>query len=197
MDHNPRQSRRKARTPRPLDSIGLRDLAMRYVARYATTSGKLRRYLARKLREREWVGENVPDIDGLVASFEERGFVDDAGWAEARASALTARGYGTRRIGEDLRAAGIDADIREDNVPGEREVREAAVRLAKRRRFGPFGQALTGEEGQRRRDRQLAAMARAGHDFASARRVIEAASEVDLAIWVDEAEDQDEGDYAR
>ena len=163
---------------------------MRYVARYATTSGKLRRYLARKVGEREWEGGSAPDIEGLVASFEERGFVDDAGWAEARASALTARGYGTRRIGEDLRAAGIDAEIREENVPGEREARDAAVRLARRRRFGPFGQSLVSEDGMKRRDRQLAAMARAGHDFAKARRVVEARSEADLVNWIAEAEDE-------
>lgn len=190
MDHSPQPSRRKRSASRPLDSDGLRDLAMRYVARYATTSGKLRRYLARKVGERDWEGKSAPDIDGLVASFEERGFVDDAGWAEARASALTARGYGTRRIGEDLRAAGIDAEIREENVPGEREARDAAVRLARRRRFGPFGRSLVGEDGLKRRDRQLAAMARAGHDFAKARRVVEAESEADLANWMDEAEDE-------
>lgn len=193
MDHSDRSHRRKKRTPKPLDSNGLRELAMSYVARFATTSGKLRMYLRRKLRERGWEGDGEPDVDALVEDFVARGFVDDAGWARDRAAGLSARGYGSRRIGETLRAAGISEAIRVRNTPAESEARAAAVRLARRKRFGPFGDAFAGEEGQKRREKQLAAMARAGHAFSHARKVVESPSEVELSEWLAEAESEEDG----
>jgi len=68
---------------RPLDDAQLQELALAYVARFATTAGKLEDYLRRKLRERghagEEEGESPPDYGALVESFVEKGFVDDAG----------------------------------------------------------------------------------------------------------------------
>ena len=194
MEYGNRSRRRKSHTPKPLDSRALKDLAMAYVARYATTSGKLRRYLQRKLRECEWSGDGAPDIDSLVDRFVDQGYVDDAGWAQTRASGLSARGYGRRKIGETLRAAGIDDETRAEYAPTEYQAREAAVTLARRRRFGPFGEPFAGEDGHKRRDKQLAAMARAGHDFTHARHVVESASEGDLAEWIAEAASEEETD---
>ena len=54
----------------------------------------------------------------------------------------------------------------------------AAVRLAQRKRLGPFRPAAL-RAGHR--DRDLAAMARAGFDYATARRVIDAESPDTLA----------------
>ena len=45
------------RPPKPLDEDALRDLALRHVARFATSRGKLLAYLNRKLRERGWAGD--------------------------------------------------------------------------------------------------------------------------------------------
>ncbi|WP_245978597.1 RecX family transcriptional regulator, partial [Aurantiacibacter xanthus] len=82
---------------------------MNYVARFATSSGRLEAYLARKLRERGWEeGEPGPDIPALVADFASRGYVDDEAYARTRSEGLLARGYGARRVGEALRQAGID-----------------------------------------------------------------------------------------
>ena len=47
---------KKARIAPPLDEAGLNELALAYVARYATSRAKLLAYLARKLRERGWGG---------------------------------------------------------------------------------------------------------------------------------------------
>ena len=191
MHHNRPSRRREKRTPKPLDRTSLRDLALAYVARYATTSGKLERYLARKLRERGWDGEGAADPAALAADFVERGYIDDAGWAQGRSHSLAARGYGPRRIAEDLRAAGIDEHIRDNHTPAVLEARRAAVRLARRRRFGPFSGDDPKLDERAGREKQLAAMVRAGHDFATARRVIEARGEAELLEWVAEAQEDD------
>ena len=119
--------REKRRKPaRPLDEATLRDLAMSYVARFATTGAKLERYLARKLRERGVVEDDTgrswePDVGALVASFVEAGYVDDEAYARARSRDLSARGYGARRVDQALYAAGVAQDVRETHAPGEAE----------------------------------------------------------------------------
>ncbi|MBY6127810.1 recombination regulator RecX [Qipengyuania aquimaris] len=184
--------RRNRRSPKPLDRTRLNDLALHYVARFATSTGKLRAYLQRKLRERGWDGDGQPDIDALVERFADKGYVDDEAYARSKANGLLARGYGARRVEETLRAAGIDEEVRGDAAPEEAEARQAAVALAKRRRFGPFarpGSDETVEEAHKRREKQLAAIIRAGHGFDHARRIVEARTVEELEEWAWDAQD--------
>jgi len=180
---------RRRKPTRPLDSARLEELALAYAARFATTAAKLSSYLRRKLRERGFEGEGEPDVAALVARFVANGFVDDAAYGRARARGLVARGYGARRVEEALRAAGIDESVREECAPGEAARRRAAVSLARRRGFGPFG-AEPGDADAARKahEKQLAAMLRAGHDFAAARLVMDARTIEELEQWVDEVD---------
>jgi regulatory protein len=170
-----RRERRPA-SPRPLDAAGLQELALGYAARYATTAAKLRRYLARKLGERQWTPETPPDIDGLVTRLTGLGYVDDKAYAAAKTRDLTARGFGARRVRNALAAAGIGRDDAADATAPDPDDPDAAlataIAFARRRRFGPFAREPGDDPAQRRRE--LAAMARAGHDFEIARRVLEA-----------------------
>lgn len=189
----PGQPRRR-RPPRPLDAARLEELALAYVARFATSAGRLEAYLARKLRERGWEDEGEAAPAALVERFVAKGWVDDAGWGRMRTSGLLSRGYGARRIAEALRAGGISEEIRDSLAPGEADRREAAAAYARRRRLGPHGPALPRDAAlrARQREKQLAAMLRAGHDFAAAARIVDAASADEIARWVrDAAEDQD------
>ncbi len=199
MDHADRPQQAKRRPPRPLDPPRLEELALAYVARFATTAGKLRTYLQRKLRERGWVGDELdeqaedvpppPDLEALIARFVAHGYIDDAGYARMRSADLLRRGYGARRVSQQLMQAGIAEEVRADVAPGEAERRSAALALARKRRFGPFGlrEARAGEDTHKAREKQLAAMLRAGHDFDHARRVLAAATPEELAQWVAEA----------
>lgn len=153
--------------------------ALDYAARYATTRAKLAAYLRRKLGERGWAGDGEPPVDVLVERFADHGYVDDRAFAAARADALLRRGYGARRIGTALRAAGIDADITADL--GERidaGAEAAALRFARRRRIGPYA-AVPADPACRRR--WIAAMMRAGHAFNVILRVLDISpAEVDI-----------------
>ncbi len=180
----------RKRVPKPLDHTRLNDLALSYVARFATTGAKLEAYLARKLRERGWDGEGQPDIAGLVARFVEKGYVDDAVYGRTKASGLLGRGYGGRRVDQALRAAGLDEETRERFQPAEYEARNAALLLARRRKFGPFDQAPRSQDpqaGAKLRQKQLAAMIRAGHNFELANRILNAATIEELEEWVAQA----------
>lgn len=177
---------RKAYTPRPLDSAKLDELALAYVARFAANAHKLEAYLVRKVRERGWAGEEPADPDAIVDRFVDLGYIDDAAWAQARSDSLVRRGYGARRVGQALHAAGIAEDIRAAVAPDHAAGRRAAVALARKRRFGPWG--APGAD-RAAREKQIAAMLRAGHGFAAARAVIEAPDIRAAEQWADEAEE--------
>ena len=169
----------KPREPRPLDVIQLQELAVGYAARYATTAAKLRRYLDRKLHERVWTPAEPPDIAALVTRITALGYVDDRAYAVSKQRDLTARGFGLGRVRGALSAAGVSRDdVSAALAPegGEADDPYApAIAFARRRRFGPF--AREGASDAARRNKELAAMVRAGHDFGVARRVLMAPDE--------------------
>lgn len=164
-----RSGRGPKASPKALDAAALNALAIAYLGKYATTRHKLRTYLARKVSERGWEGEDTAPLDAVVERCAELGYVDDALFAEARGAALMRRGYGAQRIAAALRGAGIDSEtaapVREAAEEG---ALEAALAFARRKRIGPFAAESAGPD-QRRR--QLAQMLRAGHPPGVARRV--------------------------
>ena len=178
--------RNRRRAPKPLDSRSFDELALAYVARFATSAAKLETYLKRKLRERGWDGEREPDVAGTVARLVELKYVDDEAFARARAGGLLRKGYGDRRIGQALYAAGIDDEVREAVRPDALAQRTAALALARKRRFGPFGGGVSDRAA---REKQIAAMLRAGHPLDSARQLVDAASVEAAEEWAAQAED--------
>ena len=156
----------------PYTGDALEQAALAYAARYATTRARLRAYLLRKLRERGWGEAGEPPVDHLVERMAALGYVDDGAFASARAAVLGRRGYGERHVAAALRAAGIDE---EDSAGARAAAREgawdAALRFAQRRRIGPFAAVEPDRAG---REKALAAMLRAGHSPALAKRLIAA-----------------------
>lgn len=183
---------RTPRKPSPLSNTKLEELALAYVARFATTRAKLEGYLTRKLRERGWDGDTLPDTPALARRFAEAGYVDDAVYARMKSESLLRRGYGGRRVGEALRAAGVDEVVRQDVAPAGGEARQAAFVLARRRRFGPFADPLPDRP---QRDKQIGAMLRAGHTLDNARQIVEATDLDAVQEWVESAS-EGEADFA-
>lgn len=150
----------------------LRDLALHYVGRYATSRKKLSDYLKRKLLERGWEDENPAELDGLIADFVRLGYIDDAAFAAARARTMAARGLGQRRVNEDLRVKGIsEADARDAHAESIAQKWQSAERFAQRKRIGPYASEPASDEQKRK---QFSAFLRAGHDFEIARRFVNA-----------------------
>ncbi|MEQ7873232.1 RecX family transcriptional regulator [Sphingomonas sp. ASV193] len=168
---------RRTRRPRPpLTEASLNDLALAYVGRFATSRAKLADYLGRKLRERGWEGDRGPDPRALAERLAGLGYVDDRAFADGKARALGARGYGARRVGMALHVAGIaEADRAGADAIVAGQAVEAALRFARRRRLGPFSTAPTGDPKQR--ERAMAAMIRAGHPPALSRAILDCGDE--------------------
>ncbi|MFC3593293.1 RecX family transcriptional regulator [Novosphingobium piscinae] len=154
------------------------------------SAAKLETYLKRKLAERGWAGAGEPPVGDLVARFVQAGYVDDAAYARMKAGSLRRRGYGERRIGQALDAAGIAAEERQSVTGSEASQRAAALAFARRRRLGPFAVAAAGgmDRAVQRaaREKQLAALLRAGHRADHARDVLDAADPQAAEAWVAE-----------
>lgn len=154
--------------PIPLDEAAAERLALRYVERFATSRGKLAAYLDRKMRE---CGTNgTIDTAAIAERMAEYGYVDDAAFAEARARALTRKGMGARRVTEALRQAAIDPATIAEIVEASPAL-ASALAFARRRRIGPYANEIADRPG---RERQIAALMRAGHAYALSRRIAEA-----------------------
>ena len=113
-------------------------------------------------------------VDELVRKFLGAGLLNDGQYAEAMVSTLRRRGLSSRAIQARLAARGVEAaHVRAAllGVEGEDDDLQAAVRLARRKRLGPFGVKDPGGE------KDMAAFARAGFGYSIARRVLEMSAE--------------------
>ncbi|MBT2185381.1 regulatory protein RecX [Sphingobium nicotianae] len=166
------RSPREKPAPRPLDAEALEALALHYVGRFATSRAKLVAYLGRKVRERGWTGDEPASVEMIAERLVSLRYVDDEAYATMKSGAMQRRGLGGRRIAEALRQDGIAQHLSAQASPSAAERWEAAHRLARRKRIGPFA---TERPDRALREKHLAAFIRAGHDLDLARAWVDAA----------------------
>lgn len=176
--------------PQPPTVAELEPAALAYLSRFAASSAHLRRVLLRRLSRAEMRGLTVdravlvPAIDALVVRLAERGLLDDPAFARGLATSLRNRGRSRRAVQQAMATRGVERSVADEalavaDADGEAGAEgaelTAARRLAQRRRLGPF--RLDGAQRAERREKDLAALARAGFSFAIARQVIDAPTE--------------------
>lgn len=196
-----RERRDRKRVKPPLGEAQLRDLALHYAARFATTAARVEAYLLRKIREHGLAedadGRTVAvDIPALVARLVELGYVDDDAYARMRARDLGGRGYGGRRVEETLRHAGVGEAVRRSHAPGEAASRRAAALMAQKRRIGPWAAAPGDPPAdpiarRKAHEKAVAAMLRAGHQYDHVKVILAAAGPEDVEDWLAEAADEE------
>jgi regulatory protein len=162
-------------------AAGLEAAALKYLGRYASSAAQLRRILmGRVARSARAHGtdsrEGAGVVDALVARLQASGLVDDAAYAEATARRLHALGHPPRAISARLAAKGgprevIEATLARLAGEGADPELAAACRYVRRRGLGPYRPPI---ERARRREKDLAAMSRAGFGLAVSRRVLAA-----------------------
>ncbi len=115
----------------------------------------------------------------MMQEFAELGYVNDAAFADAKARSFVRKGFGARRLEQELYAAGIeDSDAvaaREETSTG---ALTSAHAFARRKRIGPYAEIAATPE---LKQKQLAAFMRAGHSFDLARRFVEAAFDEEIS----------------
>lgn len=171
--------KRRKRPPPRLSEAGLERVAAHWIKRFWGPTAGLRRVLRRHAHasQQAWGGDEAEAnamVEALIARLVDVGLLNDREVAVQRARSMHERGVSAFGIRGRLRAAGLaDEDVQAGlaglhDGQGDPEWR-AAVAYARRRRLGPFRVQARAE----RRQRDLAAMARAGFSFDLARRVVD------------------------
>ncbi len=169
--------------PRKLSPRYLENAALHYLKRYAATVSQLKRVLVRKVdRSIRFHGgdraEALGWVDALVDKLLRNGLINDKAYAEQKAQSLRASGRSARVIAQKLRMKGVAPDVVEQKLAeATAEVSEdAAARIwARKKRLGPFRRDAQTRQENRQRD--LAALARAGFSFSTAKKIIDEAPE--------------------
>ncbi len=170
---------RARKLPRRITPDYLQRAAMHYLERYAAPAAQLRRVLQRKVvMSCRYHGGEPAAFDGLldevVARCVSSGLVDDNRFAEARAASLRRRGQSSRAVAAKLGAKGVDRElIAEHSAATEEEELAAARKSAQRKRLGPWSR----KDRLLNRQKDLAALARAGFSMQIARAVIDGTGE--------------------
>lgn len=181
---------KKKRLPKlPGDKQGWREVALRYLERFEAPAERVRKVLKDRARLHNALNPDVEHmIDDVVGTLQHARIIDDARYAEMRAQSLARRGKGNRLIKQDLAARGVASPIADTAIEeGEWTERQAAITFARRKRLGPFrtGRALEAwtQERDKQRQKEMAALLRAGHSMDNAHYIVHAEDEAALLSW--------------
>ncbi len=174
------QNRRPVRRPpRRISADYLQRAAMHYLERYAAPAAQLRRVLARKINlscRHHGLEPAAFDamLDEVVARCVTSGLVDDERFAQARAATLRRKGRSSRAVAASLSAKGVSRELAAEASDASTEDElAAALKTAQRKRLGPWSRG----DRVALRQKDLAAMARAGFPMTIARAVIDGAGD--------------------
>lgn len=175
---------------RKITERSIENAALFHLQRFATSAGNLKRVLMRKVRraarahggdcEDGLIADGASIVDVVVSRFVQAGLLDDFRYAEGRAASLHRRGMSAGRIRQKLAQKGVGAEAADHALAAlaaetatEAAALDltAAVNLARRRRLGPFRAPV---DRPRMREKDLAALARAGFGYHLAVTVIDA-----------------------
>ena len=180
-DDRRRREARPARAPRRITPDYLQRAAMHYLERYSAPAAQLRRVLARKIalscrHHGEDPAMHAAVLDDVVSRCIRSGLVDNQRFAEARAATLRRRGRSARAVAASLTAKGVGRELAQQaSSAGDDEELAAARKAARRKRLGPWSRA----DRTASRQKDLAALARAGFSITVARAVIDGAGDED------------------
>lgn len=172
-------AKKKQRKPKEPTSRWLRDQALRYLDRFATTAQKMHHHLYRKAQagklffdidEAELRIRIDLEIEKLVSS----GFINDRGYAASKARVMSRQGKSFNQIRRKLMELDVSEEIQEAALAGlgddieAIDVRAAALYVRKRK-FGPYKADGARKE---RWEKEMGSLARNGFSFSVASLVL-------------------------
>ncbi len=171
---------KKAYAPRKKRKITperLKNIALYYLQRFDSSADNLRQVLNRRVFD--YAREN-PDFDRrqaagwieeLLETFVRIGYLNDDRYAESKISSYLAAGKPERYIRQKMKQKGVE-DAVTDRILAAAEIDEglAAENFARKKKIGPFRKSEDEQKACRQKD--LAAMVRAGFDYETAKNVI-------------------------
>ena len=156
----------------------LKNKALNYLGKYASTEEKLRKILA-KYCKRKWPEATIQDsaehINETVKWCSKNGYVNDYDYMIMKINSGRLKGQSATLLKQKLLQAGLSKNIvfkafAEDENHLENEFKAALV-MAKKKQIGPFSLNPTNDKSERRR--QLARLARAGFNYEICKNVFD------------------------
>lgn len=144
-----------------MTSEDFKRVALDYLSKRIATASHLRKVLERRIH-RAAVDEDTAQswresIDAALADLTRAGLLDDGLYAHARGVTLARKGASRHMVVQQLAGHGVDRALAQATAREIDDERQALI-YARRRRLGPFRT----RDREDRRDRDVAAMARAG-----------------------------------
>jgi regulatory protein len=171
--------KKRPRQPKRISRQYLENAALYYLQRYATSAENLRRVLARKVK-RSCLFHKLPEdefhpmIEDLIKRYLSSGLLNDNGFAEAKAATLRRQGKSRRAIEAKLSAKGLGkahiASALEKAGDGDDDELAAACAFAKKKKLGRY--RLKPLADPKAAQKEMAALARAGFDYETARKAL-------------------------
>jgi regulatory protein len=163
----------------PLTMAILERAAAAHLARYASSSENLRRILMHRVAKAACGDDAAAEagralVEALIARFVRAGLLDDGGYAETKAARLARAGASHLKIRgwlmqKGVNRAEVDRAIGALEEGSEESELMAACAFLRRRRLGPYRPP---EDRASFRQKDLAALTRAGFALALARKVL-------------------------
>lgn len=185
----PRKGRREKKPPKKITEKYLYNSGLAYLQRFPASTPHFRRIMGRKIdkscnyhkeQEREAC---IAMLDSTIAQFERMGMLNDEAYLSGMINSLRRRGLSKQAILSKLGAKGMGQSVvletlqRHDEENGaENPDLAAALLLARRKKLGPYRRSDEAD-----RNKELAALARAGFGFDIAQKA--------LSMAPDEAEE--------
>lgn len=159
----------------------LREATTQYLERYMPSEFQLKQVLRRKINKNIHLrgSGNREDYEAMIAeelSYRKKtGALDDHRFTDAWVESLHRKGKSKIQIQVKLQQKGIARFIIEKALEqlddGEQDYAlEAAIKYARKRRFGPF--QLDPQKREARRQKDIAAMMRAGHSYDNIKKIM-------------------------
>ena len=173
---------RQGKKPKPVTPERLNNAAIAYMGRFSTTAANLRRVLLRRVQkaedmEPERKAELARHIDGLIEKYQAMGYLDDRTYIEGKMVSLRRAGASKRAIGMKLMIKGAAREDIATALSADEESDEVAAWIfARRKKLGPYRDDDIRHDF---RQKDMAAMGRAGFDYQTARGVIDAVAPPD------------------
>lgn len=182
-------TRNRPKTPKKVTASWLHNSGLYYLQRFSASTAHFRTVMMRKidLSCRTHTDQNRDDctrmLDDMIADFVRQGLLNDRAYAETAILSLRRRGLSRRAIMTRLQAKGMDTETlatlldQQDTEDGRSTAEDgdlhAALRLARRRRIGPY----TTVDKEIDRDKAIATLGRAGFTYGIARAVVDMTAE--------------------
>lgn len=170
---------------RKLTKKRIKNIALYYLQRFDSSVDNLRQVLKRRITDYAYSypefdkTEALSWVEEVLTEFEGYGYLNDNRYAEFKIKNYLLSGKPERYIKIKMQQKGIDSALVEELLEKEEyDLDEMALRHAKKKKIGPYRQDQESRKENRQKD--LAAMVRAGFDYEVAIRAIDSEIDQDL-----------------